>query len=358
MKKRLTIALVALATNVSAKDNVVSPSDPHIQYVGRVCFLNPERPRFSYPGTQINVAFQGTTLRMKCKPGSGYFMAQIDKAEPFKIAFRGERDSVVTLCTALPEGRHTARLMYCNEGYEYKPEFRGFLTDGQLTDMDALPAKKFEFIGNSITCGYGNEGRLGEPFLFETENHYYGYAQLTMRRLGAVASIIARSGIGAYRNYAGPKTGTPDYDMPSQYEYTLYDDKTERWDFSRWQPDIVCINLGTNDLSTEPYDTGLLKQGYKRLLSQVRKGNPKAKVVFLCGSMLNGKVLDICKQILNEVTDEAHKAGDKQVYRFDFTPIDGSLGYGTDWHPSLQRHQKMADELTPFLQKLINNPIM
>ena len=191
MKKLLTIVLVALATNVSAKDNVVSPSDPHIQYVGRVCFLNPERPRFSYPGTQINVAFQGTTLRMKCKPGSGYFMAQIDKAEPFKIAFRGERDSVVTLCTALPEGRHTARLMYCNEGYEYKPEFRGFLTDGQLTDMDALPAKKFEFIGNSITCGYGNEGRLGEPFLFETENHYYGYAQLTMRRLGTVASIIA-----------------------------------------------------------------------------------------------------------------------------------------------------------------------
>ena len=45
----------------------------------------------------------------------------------------------------------------------------------------------------------------------------------------------------------------------------------------------------------------------------------------------------------------------KQVYRFDFTPIDGSLGYGTDWHPSLQRHQKMADELTPFLQKLIED---
>ena len=97
----------------------------------------------------------------------------------------------------------------------------------------------------------------------------------------------------------------------------------------------------------------LLKQGYKTLLAQVRKGNPKAKVVFLCGSMLRGHVLDICKQILNEVTEEAHKAGDKQVYRFDFSPMDGSLGYGTDWHPSLKRHQKMADELTPFLKKLM-----
>ena len=354
MKKFILMALVALTTTgACAEDHIVSPTDPHIQYVGRISFQNPERPCFSYPGTQINMAFEGTTLRMKCKPNSGYFMAQVDQAEPFKVAFRGPRDSVVTICTALPQGRHTARLMYCIEGYEYKPEFWGFITDGKIADMDPLPAKKFEFIGNSITCGYGNEGGLGQPFLFETENHYYGYAQLTMRSLGAVASIIARSGIGAYRNYGEAKTGSPGYNMPAQYEYTLYNDKSERWDFNRWQPDIVCINLGTNDLSTEPYDTNLLKQGYKTLLAQVRKGNPKAKVVFLCGSMLRGNVLDICKQILNEVTEEAHKAGDKQVYRFDFSPMDGSLGYGTDWHPSLKRHQKMADELTPFLKKLM-----
>ena len=354
MKKYLVIALMAIATSACADDNVVSPADPHIQYVGRISFENPERLKFSYPGTQFNAAFNGTTLRMKCKPGSGYFMAQIDEAEPFKIAFRGERDSVVTLCTALPAGRHTARIMYCIEGYEYLPEFWGFITDGQLVDMDPLPAKKVEFIGNSITCGYGNEGGLGQSFLFETENHYYGYAQLTMRNLGAVASIIARSGIGAYRNYGGPKTGSPGYNMPSQYEYTLYNNQTERWDFSRWQPEVICINLGTNDLSTEPYDTDLLKQGYKTLLRQVRSHYPKAKVVFLCGSMLNGKILDICKQILNEVTDEAHKSGDKQVYRFDFTPINGSLGYGTDWHPSLERHKKMAEELTPFLRQLLD----
>ena len=355
MKKYLVSALLMLSLSAAAEDHVYSPADTHIQCVGRVSYQNPERLKFSYPGTQFNVAFEGTTLRMKCKPGSGYFMAQIDEAEPFKIAFRGPRDSVVTLCTALPQGHHTARVMYCIEGYEYKPEFWGFITDGQLADMDPLPAKKFEFVGNSITCGYGNEGGLGQSFLFETENHYYGYAQLTMRRLGAVASIIARSGIGAYRNYGEAKTGSPGYNMPAQYEYTLYNDHSERWDFNRWQPDVVCINLGTNDLSTEPYDTNLLKQGYKTLLAQVRKGNPRAKVVFLCGTMLNGKVLDICKRILNEVTEEAHKAGDKQVYRFDFTPANGSLGYGTDWHPSLQRHEKMAEELTPFLQQLIND---
>ena len=352
MKKTIVLACLAFTLGSHAENRVFSPTDPHIQYVGRISFQNPERPKFSYPGTQINVAFEGTTLRMKCKPGSGYFMARIDDAEPFKVAFRGERDSVVTLCTALSQGRHTARLMYCIEGYEYLPEFWGFITDGRLVTPPALPLKKLEFIGNSITCGYGNEGKLGEPFAFETENHYYAYAQITARQLGAVASIVARSGIGVYRNYGEAKTGSPDYNMPAQYEYTLYNNHSERWDFSRYQPDVVCINLGTNDLSTNNYDTTLLKQGYKRLLGQVRTNNTKAKIVFLCGSMLQGQELDICKQLLNEVAAEARQAGDKEVFRFDFTP-QGDLGYGSDWHPSLVQHQKMADELTVYLRQLM-----
>ena len=69
---------------------------------------------------------------------------------------------------------------------------------------------------------------------------------------------------------------------------------------------------------------------------------------------INGKELDIARQTMNEVTDEAHKDGDRQVYRFDFTPHDGSLGYGADWHPSMRQHEKMANELTPYLRKLMH----
>lgn len=44
-------------------------------------------------------------------------MAQIDEAEPFKVGFMAEKDSVVTLATALPKGTHSIRLMYVIEGY-------------------------------------------------------------------------------------------------------------------------------------------------------------------------------------------------------------------------------------------------
>ena len=152
--------------------------------------------------------------------------------------------------------------------------------------------------------------------------------------------------------------------MPVQYEYTGYawdlklrDEPTflhEKWDFSRYQPDVVCINLGTNDLSTQSYDVTLLKQGYQRLLKLVRDHNPKAKIVFLCGSMLNGKELEIAKQILDEVKTEANKAGDKEVYRFNFTPQNGDLGFGNDYHPSIRQHEKMAAELAAYLRTLMH----
>ena len=373
MKKIVLLALTALmCQSVSAivtvpiQGSVIRPSDRHIQYMGRISFTNPDRPAFNYPGIQISAAFEGTSLRMLAKPKSGYFMAQIDKAEPFKVAFRGERDSVVTLATALADGVHTVKLMYVIEGYEFYPEFWGFVLDNgkKLVDAPALPSRKIEFIGNSITCGYGNEGlKKEEHFDYATENHYYSYASITARNLDAQHWVVARSGIGAYRNYGGPKAGTPDSNMPVQYEYTGYAWKPElrseptflkeRWDFKRYQPDVVCINLGTNDLSTNNYDVKLLKQGYETLLKMVRQHNPKAKIVFLCGSMLLDKELEIAKNILDEVAAEANKAGDKEVYRFNFTYQNGDLGYGNDFHPSTWQHEKMAAELTAYLRSLM-----
>jgi lysophospholipase L1-like esterase len=374
MKRTIFALFLTLATlgasaivTVPLKGTVVKPTDQHIQYTGRISFTNPDRPAWNFPGVQIIAAFEGTSLRMIAKPRSGYFMAQIDEAEPFKVAFRGECDSVVTLATALPDGRHLVRLMYVIEGYEFFPEFWGFVLDEgrQLVDAPALPSRKIEFIGNSITCGYGNEGlKKEEGFDYATENHYYSYASIVTRNLQAQHWVVARSGIGAYRNYAGPKTGNPESHMPVQYEYTGYAWKPElrqeatflqeKWDFSRYQPDVVCINLGTNDLSTPNYDLSLLKQGYQKLLKMVRQHNPKAKIVFLTGSMLYNQELQIAKQLLDEVTTEAHKAGDKEVYRFDMAPINGNEYYGNDWHPNIYQDEKMANELTPYLRKLMN----
>ena len=65
----------------------ILPSDPQIDYWGRISFANPDAPRFTYPGVSISALFEGTSLNMIAKPMSGYFMVRIDNNDPFKIAF-------------------------------------------------------------------------------------------------------------------------------------------------------------------------------------------------------------------------------------------------------------------------------
>ena len=58
-------------------------------------------------------------------------------------------------------------------------------------------------------------------------------------------------------------------------------------------------------------------------------------------------------QLLDEVKVEAQKAGDKEIYRFDMSPIAGDPWYGNDWHPNIYQDEKMAAELTAYLRELM-----
>ena len=352
------IAMLALNTSaqtIRPEGTFVKPSNRNIQYVGRVSFKNPDAPTFTYPGVQINARFDGTSLKMLAKPMSGYFMAQIDGGKPFKVGFNAPKDSVVTLATCLRDEVHTVRLMYIIEGYQRMPEFRGFLLDEGAKTLRApeLPKRKIEFIGNSITCGYGIEStNPKEGFSDETENHYLTYAAITARNLNAQHVVVARSGIGIYRNYGAPKTGSKD-NMPSVYGNTLFGVAEPKWDFTKYVPDVVCINLGTNDISQDNYDRDFLENGYRNFFATVRKNYPNAKIVFLTGSMLVGRPLEHVQYALDEVVRNARIAGDKNVFRFDMSWQTGDLGYGADYHPSLWQHEKMAAELTAYLRSLM-----
>lgn len=338
------------------KETHIAASDARIQYVGRVNFTNPDAPLFTYPGVQIIAGFEGTSIRMVAKPKSAFYMAQIDENEPFKVDFFNQEDSVLLLAEALPEGRHSIKLMHITEGYELRPEFYGFILDPgkDLTEAPALPQRKIEFIGNSITCGFGVEATVGTaPFAYETENHYYSFASLTARALEAQYMVVARSGIGIFRNYNGPYDGNQETAMPALYKYTNYNDTTELWDFSQYTPDVVCVNLGTNDASAGRYNKTKLREAYASFLQNLRDRYPEAKIVMMSGCMLSGQRMKDVEDAQDAVVAEINEKGDKEVYRFTFPAQDGSLGYGASYHPSMQQQEKMANELTPFLRELM-----
>lgn len=349
-------AVVALAAvmAMNAQGLTISPSNPLIQYTGRVNFSNPESPLMVYPGTQVAIAFTGTSLQMKAKPGSGYFNVEIDNLPVTKVQV-APGDSVVTLATGLSARHaHTARIYLAYEGYEYRPELHGFVIDDTAAVV-ALPPRskrKIEFIGNSITCAFGSEAESRYcKFSYATENHYLSYASLLCRMLDAEEMCVARSGIGAYRNYNGPSGGSKD-NMNYWYDYTCYGDTTQRWNFSLFRPDIICVNLGTNDLSTSGYQVDLYKQAYRKFILHLHQVQPQAKIVMLAGGMLTGKTLDLEIATLDALQQE-FKAQGLPTYRFTFSLYNGNYGYGAAMHPSRRQHELMAGQLLPFLARLL-----
>lgn len=356
MKKTIKFLVVAvlMAAGCSHKPDHIPANDPSITYMGRTQVIDSlGAVRFNYPGVTAMLNFTGSQLQMLTNPGSGYWMVEVDSLPAVKMQVAAE-DSVLTVASGLPEGNHSARITYCIEGFEFHPEIRGFrLADGaRLLPAPAKGKLKIEFIGNSITCGYGTEAPDEKTnFSYDTENHTLGYAYLTARQLDADFNMVCRSGIGIYRNYDGKKEGDTSGTMPLEYDKTMIYEDDSPWDFSAFTPDIVCINLGTNDTSTDNYDIDLYREKYNAFVDHLSDLYPDAKIVLLTGSMLGGKELQLVKESLDSVA-----SGRENVYRFDMTPQDGSLGYGADYHPSAAQARKMASELVPFLRSLSPHP--
>lgn len=234
-------------------------------------------------------------------------------------------------------------------------------------ELAPLPKKKIklEFIGDSITCGYGNEGVCGED-VFHTaqENPFAAYAVLTADALDADYQLVSWSGIGLMSDYIPPERDEPDETIlaGNNYLYTAMEFcrrqgyPMEKWDFSGYIPDAVIINLGTND---ESYTRGIagreavFSEKYEELIRMVQKNYPKARIVCCYGIMAKGLV-----DTIRLLVEKLKKQEDLEVYFVEFEEQKEEDGIGTDWHPSRKTHAIAAAKLTKELRNILNVPLM
>jgi hypothetical protein len=356
MKKLFVFFALLLSLNVSTivvAQTFIKPTDPNITYLGRISFENPEALKFTYPGIQFHINFQGTSVSMVTKPGSGYFMIELDNLEPYKVHSCDSTD-IVKIAEGLDNTMHRLTVTYINEGLVMKPIFYGFVLDEGccLGEKPTLPSRKIEFIGNSITCGLGNEwDGVAKRHDYSMQNQYYTYAAIAARELNAQCFVVARSGIGIYRNTNGNVNGDKN-NFQAVYPFTNFGTTGERWNFKNYTPDVVCVNLGTNDTTNPTYKTELLAAAYKKFIGTLRLNYPNAKIILLTGTMVKGQRLANIQKAQKEAIAYHKSRGDNQIYRLDFTPADGSLGYGYAKHPSKAQHELMAAELVPFIRKI------
>jgi len=148
------------------------------------------------------------------------------------------------------------------------------------------------------------------------------------------------------RNYAYPKPTSPD-PFPSYYNLSLASNpNSPRWNF-KYVPDLVIINLGTNDCSTQPIPSSdVFQAGFKDFI-EVIQGNYGQNVPFflICGPLLGqSPCCDYVEEIV-EATPHAHYIG--------MVGLLDENDRGCDYHPNVMGHAKMAQSAIPVISKIM-----
>jgi hypothetical protein len=233
---------IAISFQCSAQI-IVKANDPHIHYMGRIA-IKDSAAELSWSASSVKINFYGTAVNatLKDERADNNYNVVVDRKVAGVFHPLAAKTNY-TLVSGLKPGKHTLELFKRTEWAMGKTWFYGFeLNKGSKILTSPLTRKrKIEFFGNSITCGYADEDTTGKdrgtsPY----ENGYISYAAITARHFNAEFHNTSKSGIGVTVSWF-PLI------MPEMYDRLDATDPNSKWDFSRYTPDLVIINLFQND---------------------------------------------------------------------------------------------------------------
>lgn len=354
-KYLFTLLISVASTFCYAQNIVIGSHNPHIRYSGRI-IMQDDAAELSWPATSVKINFKGTGVKATLKDdgGNDYWNVIVDD----KVISVIKPDSIkkeYVLVSGLPDANHSLELFKRTEWAMGKTWLYQFALDRNSTALPPPPAqkRKIEFFGNSITCGYAVEDTTGQdrgtpPY----ENGYLSYAAITARHFNAELHNTSRSGIGIMVSW-DPLI------MPDLYNRQEGYDAETKWDFSKYIPDVVVINLFQNDAwitklpdnpqfkdrfgDKAPTDEQIVK-AYRDFVKDIRDKYPKAQIICALGSM------DAVKDGSpwpGYVKKAVAQIGDKKISTLIFSYKN------TPGHPSKKEQQAMADQLIAYIDQNI-----
>lgn len=358
--------------------------------LGRTLYEEAQGVRwFNWTAAGIEVRFHGTKLDCTLQVEADYFPTEGDSF-PWLAVFVDDEPQPRTVFS-LPAGTtqytlfesdvpatHRLRLIKRSEASKGRAGVKQFTTDGTFLAVEhPQPACRLEFIGDSITCGFGDELDEHGEFYFSTklENGFATYSATAAGLLNADYNSICVSGIplcNSYNpNFKLSLPEAPDFDPPrrAMEDYYAYTDRYHQecngvkegftaWDFTSFVPDAIIINLGTNDSfrvrasGHDRKEEQHFEDQYVAFLHQLRRLNGPASVLACTLGSMEYYLYD---NILRAVQRYQHETGDERVfclkYGAMFLPTEGTGALG---HPSVKSQQRMGRELAAALAPWLN----
>jgi Carbohydrate esterase 2 N-terminal/GDSL-like Lipase/Acylhydrolase family len=351
----LFLTLWLFSITAFAQTKLISCNHKAIRYQGRISKLG-DVVEMSWSGSSATIYFKGTGISaiLQDMDTANYYNVIIDDKNIFKIHTEPVKKTYV-LAKGLPNKKHKVQLFKRTEWFMGKTLLYGFETLQSASILMPPPAskRKIEFYGNSITCGYGIEDSSsndsGKGYF---ENNYLTYAAITARYFNAQYSCIARSGIGIMISW-DPLI------MPEMYDRLDAADSNSQWDFNKYRPDVVVVDLFQNDSwlinmpghqefkhrfgNTAPGKDFIIG-AYKTFIKKLRAKYPAANIICTLGNMdasisgspWPGYVQEAVEQ-LKDIKINTH------FFKFKNTP----------GHPKISEQKEMAESLIDFIEKKI-----
>lgn len=321
-------------------------------------------------GSGVEFDFTGKSLKLSVK-GDDHTQAETDHA---RLAVYVDNKRILDVMVMEPsctysitesteKKSHTIRIMKLSEAPMSIVALDSLTMDEEAT-ITATPAKerKIEFVGDSITCGYGVDDRdLTHIFKTSTEDVTRAYAYLTSQKLNADYSIVSYSGYGVYSGYTGDENvqNTPEL-VPPFYEKVAFSRGTVNgeaitmtdWNFSDYIPDLVVINLGTNDDSycTDHEDRQKeFVSCYKSFVKTIRKNNPSSHILCVYG-MMNNRLDPWFHKMMEEYKSET---GDNKIDYLLLKTQTEEDGYVVDYHPTPEFHEQSSETVVSKIRDIM-----
>ncbi|MCQ2741784.1 MAG: GDSL-type esterase/lipase family protein [Bacilli bacterium] len=318
--------------------------NPKIKWIGRV-YNGDGVVELNNGASGFEVVINGTELKASMSGwfGSWYGATKLsvyvdDEAEARNIVTidKATTTETYTLISGLEKGTHTIRVTKRTEGLSTSWNLYGITTDGYFKNADKSRRLRIEAYGDSISAGYGNlRGNIPDTTSSEYQDANQTWATYTAKNLNADINVIARSGIGLYTS-----SGIDESLQMKVVGKCVNLDGEKAWNHDNYKPDLVMINLGTNDNWDSRFNLDTFKTEYVSFVKDLstRYGDD-VPFVLASGFMevaVNPYLVSIKELLNNQVANPV------EVFKFDKC-LDG--------HPVASEHLAGAAKLTSFIKE-------
>jgi len=342
---------------------IVKANAGELSYSGRIDFTDPLAPIFIFPASFVTMIFKGSKLKVLVKNRqseySTYIGYVLDGVEEKVILSNNKEVQEIILAENLDSAKQHEIILFKRQGARCEFTFYGFVVDKE-SEISA-PRKKYrkcmEFYGESVACGKSLEAidctnEVDLKNADEYSNAWNSYAMMTARNLKAEISIIAQEGIALLDN-TGYFNAPQSIGMESIYDklhFNFYAGEIVHWDFNKYIPQVVVIDIGQNDSIPENYmkeDSNSYKSinwksHYKEFVLNIRRKYKNAFIVLTTTLIKHDPSWD---RAIGAVCDEIN---DKNIVHFLYS----CNGFGGDFFSSRWCAEEMSLELSLFLKEL------